>query len=304
MSYMDADPGLFTCRDTFLKRAIERLGIYPSDFPSTIAQIKASRNSIAPRQAAGVLLPLLFRKSSSGNQSEGQFVFQLIKRSSRVSQPGDISCPGGIIHPIIDLLLRPLLIHGPFPIIRGPARIYASQRQPAIRRIMTLFLVNALRESWEEIGLSPFHVRFLGPLPTYSLMRFRRTIFPLVGFVEKPGSLNPNREVEKIVEIPLVSFYEKDLIGCYMLSAPDQTDRDVLRSFQYPCLIHHDSNGGEEILWGATFHILVQFLEIVMDYRLPDWGKGRVVHRTLHSDYLTGGSTSKHFFSFLDREKA
>jgi 8-oxo-dGTP pyrophosphatase MutT (NUDIX family) len=215
----------------------------------------------------------------------------LIKRSSRVSQPGDLSCPGGMIHPVIDRLLRPLLIHGPFPIIRGPARIYSSQRKPAIRRIITLFLVNALRESWEEIRLSPFHVRFLGPLPTYSLIRFRRTIFPLAGFVEKQGSLNPNREVEKIVEIPLFSFYEKDLIGCYMLSAPDSTDRNVSRSFQYPCLIHHDSNGCEEILWGATFHILIQFLEIVMDYRLPDWRKGRVVHRTLHSDYLTGRAT-------------
>jgi 8-oxo-dGTP pyrophosphatase MutT (NUDIX family) len=300
---MDTAPGLFSRRDTFLARAIERLGTYPSDFPSTIVQIKASGKSIAPRQAAGVLLPLLFRKSSSGDHSEGQFVFQLIKRSSRVSQPGDLSCPGGMIHPIIDRLLRPLLIHGPFPIIRGPARIYLSQREPAIRRIMTLFLVNALRESWEEIGLSPFRVRFLGPLPTYSLMRFRRTIFPLAGFVEKPGSLDPNREVEKIVEIPLVSFYEEDLIGCYILSAPDPTDRNVLRSFKHPCLIHHDSNGGDEILWGATFHIIIQFLEIVMDYRLPDWEKGCAVHRTLDSDYLTGGSTLNGF-SFLDREKA
>ena len=226
-----------------------------------------------------------------------QFVFQLIKRSSRVSQPGDLSCPGGMIHPFIDRLLRPLLIHGPFPIIRGPARVYASQREPAIRRIMTLFLVNALRESWEEIGLSPFHVCFLGPLPTHSLKRFSRTIFPLVGFVEKPGALNPNREVEKIVEIPLVSFYDERSIGCYILSAPDPTDHNVLQSLQHPCLIHHDSDGREEILWGATFHILVQFLEIVMDYRLPDWEKGRVVHRTLHADYLTERPTSKLFFS-------
>jgi 8-oxo-dGTP pyrophosphatase MutT (NUDIX family) len=297
MSHMDTDPGLLRCRDAFLARTVERLGKYPSDFSSTIAQITAPEKGIAPRQAAGVLLPLLFRQSSSGDRSDMPFVFQLIKRSSRVSQPGDLSCPGGMIHPFIDRLLRSLLIHGPFPIIRGPARLFALQREPAIRRIMILFLVNALRESWEEIGLSPFHVRFLGPLPTHSLKRFRRTIFPLAGFVEKPGALKPNREVEKIVEIPLVSFYEPRSIGCYILSTPDPADPTVLQSLRYPCLIHSDSNGGEEILWGATFHILIEFLTIVMDYRLPDWEQGRVVHRTMHPNYLTERPASKRFFS-------
>ncbi|EKD22110.1 MAG: hypothetical protein ACD_87C00149G0002 [uncultured bacterium] len=291
----DTDPGIFSLRDAFLARAVERLGTSPSDFLSTIEQIKASRKSIAPRQAAGVLLPLLFRQSSSDDQSEARFVFQLIKRSTRVSQPGDLSCPGGMIHSF-DRLLQPFLFHGPNPIIRGPARDYIARRDPALRRIITLFLANALRESWEEIGLSPFGVRFVGPLPTYSLKSFRRTIFPLAGFVEKPRPLNPNREVEKVVEIPLASFYNEKSIGRYTLSAPDPSDHCIVQSVQHPCLIHRDPNGGEEVLWGATFHICIQFLEIVMDYRLLDWEKGRAVRRTLGSDYLTGGSTSKRFF--------
>lgn len=296
MGNLDTDPGIFGRRDAFLARTVERLGTYPSDFVSTIAQIKAPGKTIDRRQAAGVLLPLLFRQPSSGDHPETQFVFQLIKRSSRVSQPGDLSCPGGMTHPFIDRLLHPFLTRVPNPIIRGPARDYLSQREPALRRIMTLFLVNALRESWEEIGLSPFRVRFLGPLPTYSLTRFRRTIFPLAGFVEKPSPLNPNREVEKIVEIPLVSFYDTRSIGCYILSAPDPSDHGSLQSLRHPCLIHHDPNGGEEILWGATFHICIQFLEIVMEYRLPDWEKGCSVHRTLDSVYLTGKSSLKRFF--------
>lgn len=287
---MPADPVLFKCREQFLTRATERLGFYPSNFLSAMEQIKASVRTVAPHQAAGVLLPLYFRASPSDAQSEGQFVFQLIKRSSRVSQPGDLSCPGGMVHPILDRLLRPLLLHGPFPIVRGPARIYTSQREPAIRKIIALFLANALREAWEEIGLAPSRVRFLGPIPTYSLTLFRRTIFPLVGFVERPGSLRLNREVEKIVEIPLASFYQEDLIGCHTFSLSEPTDSAVQKSFQYPCLIHFDPDGGEEILWGATFHILTQFLWIVMDYSLPDWRKGRIVQRTLRSDYLTGRS--------------
>ena len=287
---MPADPALFTCREEFLIRATEKLGFYPSNFLSAMEQIKASVRTAAPHRAAGVLLPLYFRAPPSNAPSGGEFVFQLIKRSSRVSQPGDLSCPGGMVHPILDRLLRPLLLHGHFPIIRGPVGIYVSQREPAIRQMMALFLANALREAWEEIGLSPCRVRFLGPIPAYSLTLFRRTIFPLVGFVKRPGSLRLNREVEKIVEIPLTSFYREELIGCYTVSLPEPTDTGFQKSFQYPCLIHRAADGGEEILWGATFHILTQFLRIVMDYHLPAWEKGRIIRRTLRSDYLTGNS--------------
>ncbi len=284
---MALGPELFKCRGEFLTLTTKRLCSYPSNFPLAMEQIKASGKTIAPYKAAGVLLPLLFHASPSDTQSEGQFVFQLIKRSSRVSQPGDLSCPGGMIHPILDRLLRPFLLHGPFPIIRGLVRTYTSQWEKAFRQLMALFLVNALRESWEEIGLSPCRVRFLGPIPTYSLTFFKRTIFPLAGFVEEPGSLRLNREVEKIVEIPLASFYREDLIGCHTFSIPESTNSSVQKSFQSPCLIHYNPDGGEEILWGATFHILTQFLWIVMDYRLPDWRKGRIIQRTLRPDYLS-----------------
>jgi len=291
MSVITADHALFRCREDFLMRATKRLGLYPSNFPSAFEQIKASRKTIASRRAAGVLLPLLFHVSPSVNHSDGQFVFQLIKRSSHVSQPGDLSCPGGMIHPILDHMLRPFLLYGPFPIISGSARVYMSQREPTIRKIMTLFLANALREAWEEIRLSPCRVRFLGPIPTFSLTLFKRTIFPLVGFIEQPGSLHINREVEKIVQIPLASFYREELIGCHVFSTTDPSDPRVMKSFQSPCLIHHNPDGGEEILWGATFHILTQFLWIVMDYRLPDWRKGRIVQRRMHSGYLNGRSS-------------
>ena len=277
------DPGLFTDRKAFLARVIEKLGTPPCDFQETFRKLTPSGKTDRHRRAAGVLLPLLFRESTPGGK--GQFVFQLIKRSSLVPQPGDLSLPGGMLHPVLDRLLRPLLIHGPFPILRGKARAYALQQQTPSFRFIALFLTNALREAWEEIRLSPARVRFLGPLPTYSLTLFRRTIFPLAGFVENPGTLRPNREVEKIVEIPLSSFYQEDIFGCYQIDAPGPAGR---RSLQYPCLIHRDSDGGEEVLWGATFHIIVGFLGIVTDYRLPEWRKGPVIFRKLRLDYLTG----------------
>jgi hypothetical protein len=290
---MGTDPGIFRYREAFLARVTDRLGTYQSDYLQEINQITLSERTVTPHLAAGVLLLLLFRDSSCcGKSGTGEFVFQLIKRSSLVSQPGDLSCPGGMIHPLIDRLLRPLLVHGPFPIIRGPARAYALQQGSKSFRITTLFLANALRETWEEIRLLPCRVRYLGPLPTYSLVRFRRTIFPLAGYVENSGTPRPNREVEKIVEIPLAAFFQKELIGCYTLSVPDPGKAGFSIPIRHPCLIHRSPDGGEEILWGATFHIISRFLAIVMDYQLPDWINGPNIQRTLRADYLAGRSTS------------
>jgi 8-oxo-dGTP pyrophosphatase MutT (NUDIX family) len=277
------DPGLFTDRKAFLVRVIEKLGTPACDFQETFRKLTPSGKTDHHRCAAGVLLPLIFRESTPGGK--GQFVFQLIKRSSLVPQPGDLSLPGGMLHPVLDRLLSPLLIHGPFPILKGEARAYALRQQASSFRLIALFLTNALREAWEEIWLPPARVRFLGPLPTYNLTLLQRTIFPLAGFVENPGTLHPNSEVEKVLEIPLSSFYREDIYGCYQVSAPSSA---VGRSLQYPCLIHRDSNGGEEVLWGATFHIILTFLEIVTSWRLPEWRKGPVIFRILNPDYLTG----------------
>jgi 8-oxo-dGTP pyrophosphatase MutT (NUDIX family) len=290
---MSVDPGLFGAKEEFLSRVIEKLWSHPSDFQLAMERIRSLQKTTSPRKAAGVLVPLLFRPSSTARDTpEGTFVFQLIKRSPLVPQPGDLSCPGGMIHPVVDPLLRLLLALAPLPILSRTVCVQMRQRPAASRRIITLFLANALRESWEEIGLHPRHVRFLGPLPVYSLLLFRRTIFPLAAFVERPNPapLRPNREVEKIVEIPLASFFQKELLGCYSLSAADPSHPGAPPALQFPCLIHREQDGTEEILWGATFHILVQFLRIVMDYRLPDWRTGRVIQRTLKPDYRTGGT--------------
>lgn len=267
----------------FPDAVIQKLGTHASDFQITFLDILHEGGMNDRHRAAGVLLPLLFRKTASSER--GEFAFQLIKRSSCVPQPGDLSLPGGMLHPLMDRFLRLLLILAPSGILHGKARTYALQQKSGSFRIITLFLTNALRESWEEIRLCPNRVRFLGPLPTYRLTLFRRTIFPLVGFVENPGLPRLNREVEKIVEVPLSAFFQEDLFGCYQIEADHSPAQTALR---YPCLIHTDSDGREEVLWGATFHIIVGFLKIVMDYRLPEWIHGRIVRRKIQSDYMTG----------------
>lgn len=276
-------PPVLTDPAEFSAKVVDRLGTRHCDFQETLRNIDLDRKTDRHRREAGVLLPLHYRNAAIGE--EGRFVFQLIKRSSLVPQPGDLSLPGGILHPLLDRLLKPFLIHGPLPILGGKAREYALHLNRSAFPLIALFLTTALRESWEEIRLSPAHVRFLGALPSYSLTLFRRTIFPLVGFVENSGLPRPNREVEKIVEIPLSSFYQEENFACFRIGGPGSKGRE---SLEYPCLIHRGSDGIDEVLWGATFFIIVSFLEIVMEFRLPEWRNGPVVARSLRPDYMTG----------------
>jgi len=259
-------------------RIEETLGITPLDYPERFAAIRAGRKEGA--QAAGVLVLL---------RLEGDVPFlQLIKRSATVAQPGDLSCPGGMLHGAADVALRSLLCSGAVPVVQGRPRELSVLRGPLQHRLICLFLANALRETWEEIGLNPLRVRFLGPLPTYSLILFRRTIFPLAGLVTGPWTFRPNREVERVVEIPLPAFFAEESYGRYVVTYTDVSGSQEEVCQDFPCLIHRERDGTEDILWGATFYIILRMLKIAFDFDLPDWRRGRPIDRRLRADYLTG----------------
>lgn len=278
-------------KEPLIEQWARRLLASPPDYLPEYGEIVASRKSTAPRFAAGVLLPLLLPSVPSRETTDWhRIVFPLIKRSSLVAQPGDLSCPGGMLHPLLDRCLSLPFLLGPLarPFLRAAAQGWT----PVERRIITLFWTNALRESWEEIGLSPFHVRFLGPLPTYRLELFRRTIFPMAGIIEVPWRPKPNREVDRIVVIPLSHFLDPCRFGRLRLTIPDPSSHKDACIREHPCLILNSSEGNPEILWGATLTIIVHFLSIVMDYDLPQWQKNRTIERRLRPDYMTGRADS------------
>ncbi len=299
---MSAPPAISTLPspdEGFQAKIAERLWSHPTDFLLAAQKVRESRKTVAPWRAAGVLVPLAFRPAPAGSgPEEAGYAFRMIKRSAFVPQPGDLSFPGGLVHPVLDRLLRMLLIRGPLPTVPPPLRPALSGQRGrggiggggagAAGRLTALFLATALRESWEEIRLPPGRVRFIGPLPTCSVLLFRRAIFPMAALVMEPVALRPNREVERIVEIPLSAFGRKDQLGCFQLLVSPGGGADPVPSPLYPCLIHREPDGTEEVLWGASFIIAVQFLRIAMDYRLPDWRSGRVVQRTLTAAYRTG----------------
>lgn len=287
----DVQPEILKNKKDTLKLIVEKLGSAPNSFSKQFDIIRQKRKQHITWLAAGVLLLLSYKQhpdTMAGN--EGEFFFQLIKRSASIPQGGDLSCPGGTLETPIDGLFCGLIERGFPPIIKGDALTYAKERGEDELNTITLFLANATRESWEEIGLNPFDLIFLGPLPCYNLILFTKTIFPLVGLINGETGTCPNGEVDKIIEIPLVSFFDENNYATYSLDASGDFYDIPDRQWDFPCLIHHDTDGTEEVLWGATFSIIMTFLKIVFDFKLSDIHPTRIIRRALDSSYITGDS--------------
>ncbi|TFG93766.1 MAG: hypothetical protein E4H15_00375 [Syntrophobacterales bacterium] len=266
-------------KDTIIRHIVERLGTTKINYQEDTERDEGTFE-------AGVLIPLLFTAGRSPDDSELSFL--LSKRSAAVSQSGDLSGTGGKLEPFWDHLLRFFIIRGFPSLMRGDARMYADRRGKTAFDTITLFLANAVRESWEEIRLSPFNLRFLGPLPPRNLLMFTKTIFPVVGLIEKRWEVRPNREVDKLVEIPLDAFYHDENYGLLSIRPPEGSPDGADNDRTFPCLIHTDSDGEEEILWGATFSIITSFLGIVFDFELSQIRPERILTRPIHPNYLGG----------------
>jgi 8-oxo-dGTP pyrophosphatase MutT (NUDIX family) len=215
----------------------------------------------------------------------------LSKRSQKVQQASDLCAPGGGIHPFLDALFGRILRFGLFPWVRGPGLERCKLRGKAIHGKILPFLGNALRESWEELRLSPFNIEFLGPLPTYSLESRRWTIFPLVGRVKRAWKPKLGWEVEKIVSIPLQVFFQPANYAVYSLQIPKELIApEIPNPWEFPCLFYND-HGEQEILWGATYKIIQTFFRIVFNFSLPSPDSGRVIHKVLPSNYFSGSQS-------------
>lgn len=280
---------LQSCRK-FREHVIRTLGEISSDYPEQLRFVESHRKTPTPWNAAGVLLPLIFRGGMGAKGEEsGEFVFFLNKRSKQVQQAGDLCAPGGGIHPLMDGIFQRLLSFGFPPFGRGAGIEEAKKKgREAFSKIL-LFFGNALRESWEEIGLAPFNVELLGVLPTYRLQSRRWILFPLVGRIKRPWKPRLSWEVEKIVSIPLGSFYQAENYAIYSLRIPEKLrGKGIPDPWQFPCLVY-PSEGKEEILWGATFHVIRSFLEIIFPDPLPFPDGQRIVEKTLPPNYFSGG---------------
>ncbi len=239
-----------------------------------------------PMAAAGVLL-LLSRKSCSDNRP-GQPCLILNKRSLKVRQPGDLCCPGGSVAPFLDpcfarLLSLPFLSLGRWRYWRR-----WKKRQSSAARLLALFWATGLRESFEEMRLNPFGVRFLGPLPPQSLVMFRRSIYPLVAWIDRQKRFFPNWEVEKVVDIPLKDLLNPANYARYRLNLNPRGDAESIHTMRhYPCF-RFQSGHDTELLWGATYRIVTIFLDFIFGFKPPGHGEIPIIDGSLDQNYLSG----------------
>ena len=283
------DVTILTQKESFLELVIEKLGKIPLDYVERLDSL--SRAGREGWRTAGVLVLLYYKPGESSSPESGEFYFQLIKRSAAVPQPGDLSCPGGTIHPIMDRMLSLLISHPVLPFMRGTARKYTKEKSRDVIRATSLFLATALRESWEEVRLSPFNVRFLGALPSCDLPRFRMSIFPVVGLVKRQWSWRTNWEVDKVVEVPLRAFCRFESYGTMKLETliPLRASEERIRTVS--CFFIEDGDGEEEVLWGSTLEILLQFFRIVFGYEPHNFKMGKAINKSISENYITGNTT-------------
>ncbi|PKN76250.1 MAG: hypothetical protein CVU52_05530 [Deltaproteobacteria bacterium HGW-Deltaproteobacteria-10] len=276
------DLSLFHQKDIFPRFVTDKLTRVVVDYKEKYnSNNDANQNGSFHRQA-GVVLLLNYKS----NQDKPEYVFQLIKRSGKVSQAGDISCPGGMLHPRLDHILSHFLKLGIISMPGEKVRLTQSKDKET-NYLIRLFLTTALREAWEEVGLNPFNVLFLGALPSYSLTLFARTIFPLACITPKHFKYKLNSEVEKVLEIPLSFFFDSANYAILNIKTSPKNDS---ASMKYNCIVIPDGQGGEDILWGATLKIIDNFLRIVSDDNLPAFATSRIITKVLTTNYMSSKS--------------
>jgi 8-oxo-dGTP pyrophosphatase MutT (NUDIX family) len=110
----------------------------------------------------------------------------------------------------------------------------------------------ALRESAEEIGLQPEHVRVLGQLDDLLTSNSNYLVRPFVGVIPYPYPFVIDaRETASIVEVPLAFLRQRN--------PPSEEFRDYegrqVQSFFF--------DYEEHLIWGATAKIVKQFVDLL-----------------------------------------
>ncbi|MEM5790182.1 MAG: CoA pyrophosphatase [Syntrophobacteraceae bacterium] len=234
-----------------------------------------------------------------GNQSlepdgESEICVILNKRSREVKQPGDLCCPGGAVEDRIDPWFARLLSVPGSPLSGWPCWPDLKRGQPRDAEFLSLLLAAGLRESWEEMRLNPFGLRFLGPLPSQCLVLFRRVVHPMVVWVSRQKKYTLSWEVERLVTIPLRELLNPFNYAMYRLYVPPHLEwRFRGETVEFPCFLH-SRQGRAELLWGVTFRIVTLFLRKTFGFTVPDTAGLPLVPASVREEYVLGQSNGEH----------
>ncbi|HEY8093413.1 MAG TPA: CoA pyrophosphatase [Acidimicrobiales bacterium] len=111
----------------------------------------------------------------------------------------------------------------------------------------------ALREAHEEVALDPAAVVVVGRLPALSTVVSLSHIVPVVGRLDRRPALRPAvDEVDRILHVPLVELTAPEVFREERWGEPPL--ERVIAFFDLE----------DETIWGATAHILVDLLTVVV----------------------------------------
>ncbi len=242
------------------------------------------------RSAEASAVLFLISGNCPGAHSSQNPCLVLNKRSQMVKQPGDLCFPGGAISHGLDPKLAKLMKLPFFPLSSWPYWRKWQKERPRQARRLSVLLATGIRESLEEMTLNPLGVQFLGPLPPQRLVMFRREIFPFAGWIRGQKRFFINREVEKIVHIPLRELLKKDNYACYKLLFNVPNGSAKSGSYQhFPCFLHRTMMG-TDVLWGATYRIIMVFLELIFGFKAPDMDRLTAVNGVIEETYNRNGA--------------
>jgi 8-oxo-dGTP pyrophosphatase MutT (NUDIX family) len=111
----------------------------------------------------------------------------------------------------------------------------------------------ALREGEEEVGLNKSDITLIGNLSNLYIPPSNFLVSPFVGKMDtKPVLTRHEREVEKIIEVPITYFLDESIKGRKMI-----TPREFL-TFEAP---YYNVEG--HTVWGATAMMLSEMMEVI-----------------------------------------
>jgi 8-oxo-dGTP pyrophosphatase MutT (NUDIX family) len=119
---------------------------------------------------------------------------------------------------------------------------------------------NALRELNEEIGVLAKEVKLLGKLSDVYIPPSNMLVNPYVGMLEnEPIFIPDEREVERVLEVPLMDLFNDELIKNKKVEVGKYSDNPFLIEVPYFELCY-------ETVWGATALMLIEFKLLFKEY--------------------------------------
>lgn len=115
-------------------------------------------------------------------------------------------------------------------------------------------LDTALRETYEEIGVSGNHITILKELTEVYIPPSNFLVQPYLGVLnKKPAYILEEKEVERLIEIPLKTILNDDYISSKKLKTSYASEIEV-PVFEFD----------DEIIWGATAMMLSEIKDLLL----------------------------------------